>query len=76
MSIEREIFYQKVAQTTSSPIGVEVSRAEGCYMYTPEGKPYLDLIRSGSEQCGALPPKGCGSSTATSIKIYAPYGVW
>lgn len=44
MSIEREIFYQKVAQTTSSPIGVEVSRAEGCYMYTPEGKPYLDLI--------------------------------
>ena len=44
MSIEREIFYQKVAQTTSSPIGVEVVRAEGCYMYTPEGKPYLDLI--------------------------------
>ena len=44
MSIERELFYQKVAQTTSSPIGVEISRAEGCYMYTPEGKPYLDLI--------------------------------
>ena len=44
MSIEREIFYQKIAQTTSSPIGVEVVRAEGCYMYTPEGKPYLDLI--------------------------------
>ena len=44
MSIEREIFYQKVAQTTSSPIGVEVARAKGCYMYTPKGKPYLDLI--------------------------------
>ncbi len=44
MSIDRELFYKYVAQTTAGPIGLEVARATGCYMYTPEGKPYLDLI--------------------------------
>ncbi|MBR5778338.1 MAG: aspartate aminotransferase family protein [Bacteroidales bacterium] len=44
MSIERQLFYQKIAQTTSSPIGLEISSAKGCYLYTPEGKPYIDLI--------------------------------
>lgn len=44
MSIEREIFYQKVAQTTSSPIGIEIADAQGCYMYSPDGKRYIDLI--------------------------------
>lgn len=44
MSIEREIFYQKVAQTTSSPIGIEIANAQGCYMYSPDGKRYIDLI--------------------------------
>ncbi len=44
MSIEREIFYQKIAQTTSSPIGLEIEKAQGCYMYSPDGKRYIDLI--------------------------------
>lgn len=44
MSLDRELFYRHVAQTTQRPIGLEVARAEGIYMYTPEGKRYIDLI--------------------------------
>lgn len=38
------IFYNNLAQTTSSPIGITIDRAEGLYLYSPEGKPYMDLI--------------------------------
>lgn len=44
MSIERELFFRHVAQTTEAPIGLEVARAEGIYMYAPGGKRYIDLI--------------------------------
>ncbi|MDY5969979.1 MAG: aspartate aminotransferase family protein [Bacteroidales bacterium] len=44
MSIERELFFRHVAQTTNAPIGLEVARAEGIYMYAPDGKRYIDLI--------------------------------
>jgi acetylornithine/succinyldiaminopimelate/putrescine aminotransferase len=40
----RELFLRHVAQTSPAPMGVEISRAEGCYMYDHEGKKYLDLI--------------------------------
>lgn len=44
MSLDRTLFYRYVAQTTDSPIGLEVDHAQGIYMYTPEGKRYIDLI--------------------------------
>ncbi len=44
MSIDRQIFFNHVAQTSPSPIGLEVEKASGCYMYTPKGKKYIDLI--------------------------------
>lgn len=44
MSLDRELFYRHVAQTTDGPIGLEISHARGVYMYTPEGKKYIDLI--------------------------------
>ncbi|MEX0994516.1 MAG: aspartate aminotransferase family protein [Balneolaceae bacterium] len=37
-------FYEHVAQTSDSPMGLEVDRAEGCYIYTTDGKKYVDLI--------------------------------
>ncbi len=33
-----------VAQTSPSPMMVEVARAEGVYFYTPEGKRYIDIV--------------------------------
>lgn len=38
------LFQQHVAQTSPSPLGVEIVAAEGCYLYDASGKKYLDLI--------------------------------
>ena len=35
---------EHVGQTSPSPMMVEVSRAEGSFFYTPEGKRYFDLV--------------------------------
>jgi acetylornithine/succinyldiaminopimelate/putrescine aminotransferase len=40
----REIFYKYLAQTSDSPLAIEVERAEGVYLYGPNGKKYIDLI--------------------------------
>jgi len=37
-------FYLHQAQTTPFPLGIEVERAEGIYLYTPDGKRYIDFI--------------------------------
>lgn len=37
-------FYSHIAQTSDSPIGLEIESAEGCYIYTKDGNKYLDLI--------------------------------
>ncbi len=44
MTILRKEFLAHVAQTSPSPMLVEVERAEGVYFYTPEGKVYFDLV--------------------------------
>lgn len=38
------LFLRHVAQTSPSPLGLEIVRAEGCYLYDRKGKAYLDLI--------------------------------
>ena len=35
-------FLKHVAQTSSTPDGFEVSRADGIYLYDQEGKPFID----------------------------------
>lgn len=42
--ILRRQFLAHVAQTSPSPMMVEVARAEGVFFYTPEGKRYYDLV--------------------------------
>lgn len=44
MSILRKQFLQHIGQTSPTPQLIEVARAEGVFFYTPEGKPYYDLI--------------------------------
>lgn len=41
-NIER--FKQHIAQTSDSPIGLEISHAEGVYIHTTDGKRYTDFI--------------------------------
>jgi acetylornithine/succinyldiaminopimelate/putrescine aminotransferase len=44
MEYSPEIFLNNLAQTNDSPFLISVERAEGIYLYTPEGKRYTDLI--------------------------------
>lgn len=40
----KQLFLQHVGQTSAFPMAVEIERAEGIYMYGPDGKKYIDLI--------------------------------
>src|SRR5580658_9111474 len=40
----RELFLRHIAQTSPSPIGLEIVKAESNYLYDITGKKYLDLI--------------------------------
>lgn len=40
----REIFFEHVAQTSQSPLGIEIERAEGIYLYGSDNKRYIDLV--------------------------------
>ena len=44
MSIHRQLFFQHLAQTSLSPIGLEIIKAEGNYQYDINGGKYFDLI--------------------------------
>ena len=44
MPTPRQLFLRHQAQTSEFPLLLEIERAEGLYMYTPEGRPILDLI--------------------------------
>ncbi|NVO20729.1 MAG: aspartate aminotransferase family protein [Bacteroidetes bacterium] len=44
MITDRQLFLSYLAQTSESPIGIEVERAEGIYVFSPDGKKYMDLI--------------------------------
>ncbi len=44
MSILRELFLKHQAQTSPTPLLLEISRAEGVYLYDNQGNQYLDLI--------------------------------
>ncbi len=44
MSSLQKKFLQHVAQTSNHPIGIEVERAEGIYIYDTTGKKHIDMI--------------------------------
>jgi acetylornithine/succinyldiaminopimelate/putrescine aminotransferase len=41
---QRELFFNHLAQTSSSPLALEIVKAEGCLLYDASGKEYIDLI--------------------------------
>lgn len=44
MEFSTEVFLNKLAQTNNSPFLISIERAEGIYLYAPDGKRYTDLI--------------------------------
>src|SRR5208283_3332218 len=44
MSDLKKLFLQHVAQTSDSPIGLEIERAEGSWIYCTDGRRYLDFV--------------------------------
>jgi len=42
--IYTDSFYKHLAQTSDSPVAIEIERAEGVYFYDTKGNKYLDLI--------------------------------
>lgn len=44
MLTQRQLFFQHVGQTTDAPVGIEIEKAEGVYLYGPEGQKYIDLV--------------------------------
>lgn len=44
MISERQLFLNHIAQTSNTPILLEIERAEGVHMISQNGKKYLDLI--------------------------------
>lgn len=44
MLSNRQLFFQHLALPSLKPLAIEIERAEGIYMYSPDGKKYIDLI--------------------------------
>jgi 4-aminobutyrate aminotransferase-like enzyme len=58
MEFSPEIFLNNLAQTTPDPFLIPVDRAEGVYLYSPDGKRYMDLISGiGVSNIGHRHPK-------------------
>ncbi len=41
---QRQLFFNHVAQTTETPLALEIEKAEGVYLFDTSGKQYIDLI--------------------------------
>src|SRR6266566_3349538 len=79
MSALREGFLRHVAQTSASPIGLEIERAEGSWLYTADGRRYLDLIAGigvsalGHGHPAVLDAIGTQSRRHLHVMVYGEY---
>jgi len=44
MNFSEEVFLNNLAQTTPYPYNITIEKAEGVYLYAPNGKRYIDMI--------------------------------
>ena len=51
MLSNRQLFLRHIAQTTSSPLSIEIERAQGIYLLDTSGKKYMDLIAGIGVSC-------------------------
>lgn len=40
----RELFFRHIAQTSPSPLGIEIQRADGVFLYSTDNRRYIDLV--------------------------------
>lgn len=75
----RQLFLSHLAQTTDFPLLIEVEKAEGIYLYGPNGEQYIDLISGiGVSNVGHRHPKVLGAIHAQLDKylhlmVYGEY---
>ena len=58
MISQKQLFLQLLGQTSPNPLLIEVERAQGVYMYTPQGKQIIDVISGVSQQFRTLSSAG------------------
>lgn len=79
MISQRQLFLNHVAQTSPAPIGLEIEKAEGVYLYDIDGKKYIDLISGISvSNIGHCHPKVTAAISQQSTKymhlmVYGEY---
>src|ERR1700752_5236324 len=79
MNALRDSFLRHLAQTSPSPIGLEIIRAEGSWLYTADGRRYLDLIAGiGVSALGHGHPAVLGAIAAQTrrhlhVMVYGEY---
>ncbi len=62
MLSDRQLFIRFLAQTSDSPLSLEISRAEGIYLYDTRGNAYVDLISGVSvSNIGHVHPRVTGA---------------
>lgn len=55
---QRQLFLNHLAQTSDFPLALEIEKAEGIWLYSPDGKAYMDLISGiGVSNVGHRHPK-------------------
>jgi acetylornithine/succinyldiaminopimelate/putrescine aminotransferase len=75
----RNLFLAHLAQTTDFPLAIEVVKAEGVYLYGPNGERYLDLISGiGVSNVGHRHPKVTAAihqqvDTYLHLMVYGEY---
>jgi acetylornithine/succinyldiaminopimelate/putrescine aminotransferase len=58
MQFSKDIFLRHLAPTTQFPFAIPIERAEGIYLYSPDGKKYMDMISGiGVSNVGHRHPK-------------------
>ncbi|MFY9269131.1 MAG: aspartate aminotransferase family protein [Candidatus Manganitrophaceae bacterium] len=79
MTFLRRRFLRHLCQTSPNPIGLEIERASGSYIYTTDGKAYLDFISGiGVANIGHTDPAVVRAVTAQTkrylhVMVYGEY---
>lgn len=66
-----EDFFKYQAQTTEHPLAMEVSYAEGSYIYNTEGKAYLDFVAGVSANTLGHQPKKVNDAIKAQLDKYS-----
>ncbi|MFD2892860.1 aspartate aminotransferase family protein [Flavobacterium chuncheonense] len=64
-------FFKYQAQTSPHPLAMEISKAEGSYIYDSEGKPYLDFVAGVSANTLGHQPKRVNDAIKTQLDKYS-----